>query len=93
MQSTEPLGSLDVTATFLFAALLVCEAVADRQMYNFQTEKYRRIRAGEQLGEYSNGFIESGLWSISRHPNYFCEVRIEQATCVRLRAIGIVTSG
>ena len=46
-------------------------------MFDFQTEKYRRIKAGKALGpEYERGFIETGLWSWSRHPNYFCEVSI-----------------
>jgi len=65
---------VDVIAATLFALLLLGEAVADRQMLAFQTEKYRRIHAGEPAGEYAAGFIESGLWAFSRHPNYFCEV-------------------
>ena len=71
-----PFGTLDVVAGVLVALLILGETVADRQMFMFQTEKYRRKNAGEKLGpEYERGFIETGLWSLTRHPNYFCEVR------------------
>ena len=74
--STKPLGPWDAAAALLFAALVLGETLADAQMYAFQTEKYRRKNAGEDLGPYKRGFIETGLWAYSRHPNYFCEVSI-----------------
>ncbi len=61
-----PMNTLDAIATLLFAILLIGETVADAQMYAFQTEKYRRIKAEEPLGEYSRGFIETGLYAYSR---------------------------
>lgn len=69
-----PLRDLDYIAAALFTILLIGESVADAQMFNYQTEKYQRIASGKPLNEYSSGFIESGLWAFSRHPNYFCEV-------------------
>ena len=73
----EPLNAIDAIAAALYVALLLGEATADRQMLAFQSEKYRRIAAGEPLGaEYSHGFVRTGLWAYSRHPNYFCEVSI-----------------
>jgi len=69
-----PLNSVDAAAAVLFVGCLACETVADRQMYAFQTEKYRRINAEEPLGDYAKGFIDSGLWAYSRHPNYFGEL-------------------
>ena len=69
INSTAPLNLLDAVATVLYAALVLGEAVADKQMFEFQTEKYRRKRAGEHLGEYAHGFVRTGLWGYSRHPN------------------------
>merc|ERR1712039_305011 len=74
MQSDMPLGLVDGVAASLFSTFVLGEAIADQQMWNYQTEKYRRKGAGEDLGPYSRGFIETGLWAYSRHPNYFCEV-------------------
>jgi len=69
---------LDHVAAVVYTALLCGETVADIQMWNFQTEKYRCIGAKESLKGtvYEAGFIQSGLWSLSRHPNYFCEVTL-----------------
>ena len=73
--SSVPLGYCDFAAAGLFGLLLAGESVADKQMFDFQTEKYRRIKSGEKLGDaYEKGFIDTGLWAYSRHPNYFCEV-------------------
>lgn len=74
--SASDLGLLDVAASSLFLVLLLLEHVADAQMFDFQTEKYRRKGAGESLqdGDFKRGFITSGVWGYSRHPNYFAEV-------------------
>ena len=72
--SERPLGTLDTLATVAFLSFFAIETVADWQMYTFQTEKYRRKAAGEAAGEYAKGFIDTGLWSYSRHPNYFGEL-------------------
>lgn len=68
------LNGLDFTAILLFLGLLVIEYIADQQQYDFQTEKYRRINAGEPLtGEYAQGFCSTGIWRLMRHPNYAAE--------------------
>jgi steroid 5-alpha reductase family enzyme len=66
-------GWLDYLVAGLILALIVVEYIADQQQYDFQTEKYRRIAAGEPLGEYARGFVSTGLWARSRHPNYAAE--------------------
>ncbi|MEN9949446.1 MAG: hypothetical protein RLY85_198 [Bacteroidota bacterium] len=74
--NSAPLGIFDWILTGIYVALVVMEFVADQQQYDFQTEKYRRKNAGEDLGEYADGFIQTGLWSKMRHPNYFAEQAI-----------------
>ncbi|MCC6462611.1 MAG: DUF1295 domain-containing protein [Saprospiraceae bacterium] len=72
-----PLNALDWLAAALMLGFIVLETVADQQQWNFQTEKYRRRRAGEALGEpYARGFCSSGLWGRVRHPNYAAEQAI-----------------
>ena len=71
-----PLGVWDYVLTAIFLGLLVMETVADQQQWNYQTEKYRRIKAKEDLGPYADGFVSTGLWSKMRHPNYTAEQSI-----------------
>jgi steroid 5-alpha reductase family enzyme len=75
-ENAAPLGIFDYVLAIIFVALVVMEFVADQQQYDFQTEKYRRKNAGEEMGEYGDGFIQTGLWSKMRHPNYFAEQAI-----------------
>lgn len=67
---------IDWLLALLFILAVVIEFVADQQQYNFQTEKHRRIKAGEPLGAYEIGFVSTGLWGIVRHPNYAMEQSI-----------------
>ncbi len=71
-----PLSLMDYTLAAIFIGLVVMEFIADQQQYNFQQEKYRLIHANEDLGEYADGFVQTGLWSKMRHPNYFAEQTI-----------------
>lgn len=61
----------------LYVGLVVFETIADQQQWNFQAEKKRRLAGGENLDDdYARGFITSGLWARSRHPDYFAEQSI-----------------
>lgn len=71
-----PLSMIDYLLAGIIIALIIMEFIADQQQYEFQTEKHRRINAGEDLGPYAQGFISTGLWSKMRHPNYAAEQAI-----------------
>lgn len=48
------------------------------------------IRNKEELdGDYKKGFLTKGLWSLSRHPNYFAE----QAIWISLYLFSVSASG
>jgi steroid 5-alpha reductase family enzyme len=65
-----PLNALDYAAAIAFAAFFIGETVADEQQWKFQTAKYAAIARGETP---EVGFITTGLFRYSRHPNFFCE--------------------
>ena len=67
----QPMNALDALAALLFVTFLTIEAVAKGQELTYQVERVRRARAGEPSGEYALGFVESGLWAYSRHPDQF----------------------
>jgi len=72
-----PMGVWDIILAVLFVGFVIIQIVADGQQWRFQTEKYRRIHAGKTLdAPYAKGFIDSGLWGFSRHPNYAAEQAI-----------------
>jgi steroid 5-alpha reductase family enzyme len=74
--SDQTLGWADGFLTLAFLILLYLETRADQQQYEFQEEKYRRIREGLPLGTYEKGFCDTGLWGKVRHPNYAAEQAI-----------------
>jgi len=58
-----PLGALDAAAALVTAGAILLEAVADWQLHRFLAA--RRDPAA---------LLDSGLWAVSRHPNYLGEV-------------------
>ncbi len=57
-----PFGFVDVVATIVTAGAVIIEWVADEELRAFNRSK--------QPGD----IIDTGLWSLSRHPNYFGEM-------------------
>ena len=73
-QGDSELNNLDYLISALMLLFIITETIADQQQYNFQTKKYKRINLGQKLeGEYKDGFISTGLWKYSRHPNFASE--------------------
>ena len=69
-----PLGVLDYLAAGLVLFFIVLETMADNQHWKYQSQKHEMIRNKVPLtGDYKKGFLDKGLWSLSRHPNYFAE--------------------
>lgn len=66
-QNPAPFGVWDALFAVLFAAFLVGEYVADQQQWNFHQSK----RAAG--GTLEPGFVTTGLFAHSRHPNFFFE--------------------
>ncbi|PPQ77136.1 hypothetical protein CVT25_010830 [Psilocybe cyanescens] len=62
------LGARDYLAVGLYASSLLFEVIADRQKSTWRKAKNNK--------EHDEEFISSGLWGISRHPNYLGEVGI-----------------
>lgn len=80
MNVSTPFGWGDAVAAVLMLGFIVYETVADEQQWSFQSAKWKMIREGKKLEElpapYNKGFNTQGLWSVSRHPNYFAEQAI-----------------
>ena len=66
-----PFGPLDVIVTLAFLGCTFAETVADQQQWNFQIRKSAQIAAGKDP---KPGFVQTGLFRYSRHPNYFFEL-------------------
>jgi steroid 5-alpha reductase family enzyme len=76
MKGDRELNQADWILVGLFSLLLLIESLADEQHFQFQKLKYS-IAPGErekhQNADIQRGFFTTGLFSFSRHPNYFAE--------------------
>jgi steroid 5-alpha reductase family enzyme len=69
-ENRTPLGPLDLVLAAVFLALLVGETVADQQQWDFHRWKKAETAAGRAP---SPRFLQTGLFRLSRHPNFFFE--------------------
>ena len=76
----------DAAFAALFVAFLIGEFIADQQQWDFHQAKKA---AGGQL---EPGFLTTGLWRFSRHPNFFFE-QAQWWTFYALGATAAVASG
>lgn len=90
MISNKTFNVIDIITTILVLGFIMFETIADKQQMKFQTTKWNMIKSGKKLEElpesYNKGFNTEGLWSRSRHPNYFAEQAIW--ICLYLFTIG-----
>lgn len=86
LQNPRGFGVLDALATILFLAFLAGETVADQQQWNFHQRKKAELEAGR---EPTGRFLTTGLFSVSRHPNFF----FEQAQWWTFAAFGVIAAG
>jgi steroid 5-alpha reductase family enzyme len=77
MNVDKPFGVVDGIAAALMLGFIAYETIADEQQWAFQSAKWKMLKEGKKLEElpapYNKGFNTTGLWSRSRHPNYFAE--------------------
>ena len=65
-----PLNQWDFVCTILFLFLFFIEVTADQQQWNFHAEK------ADKRPSAKDGFLRTGLFKYSRHPNFFAEICI-----------------
>jgi steroid 5-alpha reductase family enzyme len=65
-----PLNLWDLVCTLLFLFFFIIEVTADQQQWNFHADKEAKRPAAK------DGFLQTGLFKYSRHPNFFAEICI-----------------
>lgn len=82
------LADFILAAAIIFA--IVIETIADQQQWNFQNEKLKFRHTENQAPDHvRKGFLNSGLWSLVRHPNYAAE----QLIWILFYGFSVIASG
>ena len=69
-ENKTPFTALDLILAVVFIGFTIGETVADQQQWNFQNWKKAETDAGRTPNP---RFLQSGLFRLSRHPNFFFE--------------------
>ncbi|KAI3648827.1 hypothetical protein MP228_006681 [Amoeboaphelidium protococcarum] len=85
--SSHAVSWLQFTLTTLVLLLIVVESIADQQQWNFHQRKYSGKKTADK--EVKDGFVQSGLFAYSRHPNFICE----QSIWVLVAVYGVTVNG
>ncbi|EKG13319.1 3-oxo-5-alpha-steroid 4-dehydrogenase [Macrophomina phaseolina MS6] len=80
-----PLFLTDVIGLALYVFGIVFEATADRQKSQWMEEKKEK--------KHEEDFLTRGLWSKSRHPNYFGEITLWSGIAVAASGVVASTAG
>ena len=75
------IGPLDILGWSVYALGLTLESLADLERFRFNQDKKTRedgLSDSSSQGDdrHESRFLHSGLWSLSRHPNYFGEILV-----------------
>jgi steroid 5-alpha reductase family enzyme len=71
-----PWNWMDYASVGVIVAALVGETIADQQQWNFHQRKKQFVGKSKKPKDVEDGFLRSGLFRYSRHPNFFCEMLI-----------------
>jgi len=76
----------------LMLGAILLETAADRQQWDFHQDKKRRGKGTSSAEDVERGFLSSGLFALSRHPNYFAEISFWWLLyiCIRLHTGGLI---
>lgn len=90
--SSSSLNMIDYIAIGSFLLFLLIETIADQQQWNYQTKKYELLNSlkskssssssstvdllSQLPSPYNKGYLTTGLFYYSRHPNFFSEMMI-----------------
>ena len=71
------LNNIDYIIGAIYLILWIIEGISDQQQWIFQEKKKLLKKENKELhGDFKRGFLSSGLFRYSRHPNFFAEMSL-----------------